>query len=203
MRGTFIEAHISDIHFGAFDPKVQLQILNEQFIQKIKDLPLSIVSINGDLFDRKFMANSEAITCASMFIASLVDICRYKNATLFIIHGTESHDAHHVRFERPRGRYGQGPCGDLRQAAGCGLQRRQLAAVRRHAARDPQRDRERESLGGYERLRPGYGGGTRTAAGQTRRARRAGDGHFLHGRRRLVGEIHGPYRQFLGRKTEK
>ena len=96
MRGTFIEAHISDIHFGAFDPKVQLQILNEQFIQKIQDLPLSLISINGDLFDRKFMANSEAITCASMFIATLVDICRYKNATLLIIHGTESHDAHQL-----------------------------------------------------------------------------------------------------------
>ena len=74
MRGTFVEAHIADIHFGALDPSVQYKILQEQFISKIRDLPLDIISINGDLFDKKFMANSDVITYATGFIADLVDI---------------------------------------------------------------------------------------------------------------------------------
>ena len=95
MRGTFIEAHIADIHFGALDPHIQLKILQEQFLNKIIQLPyLNIVSINGDLFDKKYMANSEVVTCASQFIYELVNICKHFNATLILIHGTESHDAH-------------------------------------------------------------------------------------------------------------
>lgn len=96
MRGTFIEAHIADIHFGALDPQIQYQLLQDQFVNKIKDLPLQIISINGDLFDKKYMANSVVVTYANQFIANLVDICKQKNATLILISGTESHDAHQL-----------------------------------------------------------------------------------------------------------
>ena len=34
-RGSLIEVHIADIHFGVIDPKVQYTILLEQFINKI------------------------------------------------------------------------------------------------------------------------------------------------------------------------
>lgn len=95
MRGTFVEVHIADIHFGAFDPKVQLNILREQFLNKILLLPMiHIISINGDLFDRKYMANSEVITCANQFMYELICICKKYNASILLIHGTESHDAH-------------------------------------------------------------------------------------------------------------
>ena len=55
-RGSLCTAHIADIHFGAFDPKTQYQILEEQFINRIIELPLDAVFINGDLFDHRAMA---------------------------------------------------------------------------------------------------------------------------------------------------
>ena len=33
-----VEAHISDLHFGAFDPEKQYNILKKQFINKIKNI---------------------------------------------------------------------------------------------------------------------------------------------------------------------
>ncbi len=99
MINTFVEAHISDIHFGATDPKQQFDILKEQFLDYIEDLPiLDIVSINGDIFDHKFMANSNAIMYACNFIELLINICREKNTTLIIIAGTALHDADQLKL---------------------------------------------------------------------------------------------------------
>lgn len=97
MRGTLIEAHIADIHFGAMDPQVQLNILRDQFLSKIAMIPtLDIVSINGDYFDKKYMANSNVIICANQFMFELVNLCRQRNTSIILIHGTESHDAHQL-----------------------------------------------------------------------------------------------------------
>ena len=99
MRNTLIEAHIADIHFGVIDPYTQLNILREQFLNKLYYMKqLDIVSINGDLFDRKFLANSDAVRCCNMFIIDLMNICRMHNATIILIHGTESHDAHQLNM---------------------------------------------------------------------------------------------------------
>ena len=97
-RGTIQEVHISDIHFGVMDPKVQYDILNEQFIKKIEGLPFNIISIDGDLFDHKFLSNSDTIMYACQFVDKLVNLCRSKNATLVLLHGTESHDAKQLKL---------------------------------------------------------------------------------------------------------
>lgn len=98
-RGTFIEAHIADIHFGALDPKVQYQILREQFINKIYKLPkLDIVSINGDLFHHKNLASSDVVMYSSLFVDELVQLCKEKNSTLLILSGTYSHDAGQLKL---------------------------------------------------------------------------------------------------------
>ena len=88
-----MEAHISDIHFGVFDPAKQYEILKNQFIDRIKLLDLDLISINGDLFHHKFMSNSDAVMYALKFVDELVQVCRTKQCTLFILHGTPSHDA--------------------------------------------------------------------------------------------------------------
>ena len=99
VRGTLIEAHISDIHFGALQPNIQYDILKEQFIQELYKLPkLDIISINGDLFDHKFMANSDAIYFASIFVNDLVELAKIKNSTIVIIHGTQLHDANQLKL---------------------------------------------------------------------------------------------------------
>lgn len=97
-RGTFKEAHISDIHFGVLDPKYQYDILEEQFLKKIENLKLDIISINGDLFDHKFMSNSDVVMYTIRFIGRLVDICRTNNTTLILIHGTNYHDASQLKL---------------------------------------------------------------------------------------------------------
>lgn len=98
MKEIFLEAHIADIHFGRLDPKVQYDILCEQFISKIQVLNLDIISINGDLFDHKFMTNSDAVMYASEFIDQLVMYCRRTGCTLLILHGTMSHDSNQLKI---------------------------------------------------------------------------------------------------------
>lgn len=96
-RGTTVEAHIADIHFGAMNPKVQYEILCEQFINKICNLNLDIICIEGDLFDHKVMNNSDVVMYANCFIHDLIELCERKNATLILIYGTNSHDANQYK----------------------------------------------------------------------------------------------------------
>lgn len=92
-RGTLIEVHLADLHFGAFNPADQYRILMEQVYNKIYTLPrIDIISIDGDIFDHKVMCNSDAALYATKFIDSLVYLCRIKKATLVILAGTYSHD---------------------------------------------------------------------------------------------------------------
>lgn len=99
--GMLIEAHIADIHFGAMNPIAQYNLL-QQFEDKLKSLPiLDIVSINGDIFHSKYMANSTAISTALTFITDLINICIAKDATLIIIAGTYSHDADQIKLFYP------------------------------------------------------------------------------------------------------
>jgi hypothetical protein len=102
LNGMFIEAHIADLHFGAMEPNEQYKILKEQFLDKLYEMPiLDIVSICGDIFHHKFMANSNVVYIASYFITQLISICEQKNATLLILSGTYSHDADQIKLFYP------------------------------------------------------------------------------------------------------
>ena len=92
-RGQLVEVHLADLHFGAFNPKTQYEILMEQCYNNICLLPkIDIISIDGDIFDHKVMANSDAALYATKFIDNLVKLSIEKNATLVILAGTYSHD---------------------------------------------------------------------------------------------------------------
>ena len=102
MQDLFVEAHIADLHFGCIDPLTEYKILNEQFLNYIEQMNvLDIVSINGDIFDHKFMASSEAVIYAINFIQRLIDICKRKNTTIILISGTGSHDADQLKLFTP------------------------------------------------------------------------------------------------------
>ena len=93
VRGSLIEIHLADLHFGAFDPAKQYAILMDQVYTKIETLPkVDIISIDGDIFDHKVMSNSDTALYATKFIDQLVHLSRQKNATLVILAGTYSHD---------------------------------------------------------------------------------------------------------------
>lgn len=97
-RPVLTEIHISDIHFGAFEPSEQYKILKEQFLDKIEELYFDLLSINGDLFDRKSMSNSDIVMYATLFIDNVVRICKKNNSTLVLLHGTRSHDASQLKL---------------------------------------------------------------------------------------------------------
>lgn len=93
-RGVLSEIHISDIHFGAIDPRVQYDILKEQVIDELFRIPIiDIIFINGDLFERKYATDSDEVLYATNFIEGIRLVAIEKNATVVIISGTESHDA--------------------------------------------------------------------------------------------------------------
>lgn len=93
VRGTLIEVHIADLHFGAFDPKEQYKILMEQMIPKIAQIPkIDIISVDGDIFDHKVMGNSDVALYATKFIDTLVYLSKEKQSTLILLAGTYSHD---------------------------------------------------------------------------------------------------------------
>ena len=92
-RGILNEVHIADLHFGAFNPKTQYEILEEQCFSRIEQIPkIDIISIDGDIFDHKVMSNSDTALYASLAVDRLVNICKQKGSTLLILHGTYSHD---------------------------------------------------------------------------------------------------------------
>lgn len=94
QRGLLYEVHIADLHFGAIDPKAEYDILYSQFIQKINRLPrIDIIGVDGDIFDKKMMANSPAIYYAIKFIGDIVNIARVHNAAVIMTVGTPSHEA--------------------------------------------------------------------------------------------------------------
>lgn len=92
-NNILVGAHSADWHFGAFDSRLQYQILSEQFITPLIDLPIDYVTINGDIFDHKFMSNSDPVMYAIQTVDELINrVIKPKQATLIILGGTWSHD---------------------------------------------------------------------------------------------------------------
>ena len=91
--GEVLEVHIADIHFGAIDPETEYNILVEQFLTPISKIKFDILSIDGDLFDKKFLASAAAVDYASRFVYDCVNLCMINNATMLVLAGTKSHDA--------------------------------------------------------------------------------------------------------------
>lgn len=102
-RGTSIQCHISDIHFGVMDAQTEYNILKEQYINRIKDIPLDIISIDGDLFNKLDMSNTDSCLYASLLVADIVSICKNNRRngipTVFVmLAGTKNHDAGQLRL---------------------------------------------------------------------------------------------------------
>ena len=98
-RGNRVIVSTADLHFGSIDPKVTYQILKEQFISKIALLPkVDIIAIAGDIWERKYMANSDPIVYATLFMGELMQVAKEKNASVIVVMGTREHDADQLRL---------------------------------------------------------------------------------------------------------
>ena len=97
-RPTLIEIHTADIHFGVMDPKVQYDLITKGITDKIRDIQFDLFCINGDLFEHKFMSNSDVVLYASLFIKDIVELCKKNNAAFILLHGTPSHDANQLKL---------------------------------------------------------------------------------------------------------
>lgn len=100
-RGVSLQAHIADIHFGVMDPKVEYDILCEQFVKVISPLPLDVIAIDGDIFYRLMTGNSDAILYANLLIQQLINKCIKDQTTLIILAGTKQHDAGQLKIFYP------------------------------------------------------------------------------------------------------
>ncbi len=94
-----IGLNIADIHFGAMEPSKQYDILYEQFISVAESLPqIDYIAICGDIFHKKFMANSDAVYYATLFVDECVNLAFRKKCPLIILAGTMSHDAGQLKL---------------------------------------------------------------------------------------------------------
>lgn len=99
MMNLLTAVHIADVHFSAFNPKTQYEILSEQCFDIIDQIPsIDIISIDGDFFDHKIMSNSDGSMYACMAMERIVQIARRHDATVILIHGTYSHDADQLKL---------------------------------------------------------------------------------------------------------
>lgn len=100
MPPTMIEVHCADIHFGnsAVPADVHYKIMEEQFLNVIEPLPFNLLSLPGDLFDHKVMANSQTAMYASIFVDRCISQCRRKGATFLLLLGTDKHDADQLKL---------------------------------------------------------------------------------------------------------
>ena len=98
MSNIIVGACTADLHFGAFNPQRQYQILQEQFIRPILHYPqLDYILIAGDVYDHKMMGNSDGLYYASLIFADIVSVAKLKNAVVLVLHGTFSHDADQLK----------------------------------------------------------------------------------------------------------
>lgn len=98
-RGTLTTIHISDLHFTTEKGERFYNILEDQFLKVIETIPkLDLLCINGDIFDHRNIASSDAVLYASLFISKCVEICKQKDATLIILQGTLSHDSNQLKI---------------------------------------------------------------------------------------------------------
>ena len=95
---VIVAAHISDIHFGAFDTDILLKELKHYFLKYLKKMPkLDVVFIQGDLYDHEISLNSKAAFNSFKFANKLEEILYEKNSKLRIIRGTKSHDFNQLK----------------------------------------------------------------------------------------------------------
>lgn len=98
MDNLLIGACTADLHFSAFNPKEQYEILKNQFIDVISNLPrLDYIAVAGDIYDHKLMGNSDGLYYASLIIDEIVRIAKEKNSTVLLLHGTFSHDSDQLK----------------------------------------------------------------------------------------------------------
>lgn len=99
MRGKLTQVHLADLHFAAFDPRKQLEILTEQCLNVINQMPsIDLISIDGDFFDHKMMSNSDGIMYGCIFMEQLIQIAKAKGSTVIVIAGTQSHDSDQLKL---------------------------------------------------------------------------------------------------------
>ena len=93
MEKSLVIVTIGDIHFGAMDSKILLKELREEFINRLKEMPIiDLIVITGDLYDHKLSLNSNHTKASFSFIRELCDIAIMKDAAIRVIKGTLSHD---------------------------------------------------------------------------------------------------------------
>jgi hypothetical protein len=97
-RGILKTVNLADLHFGAFAPKEQYLYLKKQFLEKIQPFEYDVLNICGDIFDHKFMSESDPVMYGLMFVDEAIQDALSKNALVVILKGTSSHDSNQLKL---------------------------------------------------------------------------------------------------------
>lgn len=85
---------ISDVHFGAFDPDILQNELEEIFFKYLENMKrIDFIIIDGDYFDHKIYLNEKVSKQAIKTMDKLVMIAKEHHCPVRIIYGTEGHEA--------------------------------------------------------------------------------------------------------------
>ena len=58
------QVHLADLHFSAFNPRNQYEILKEQCFDLIAQIPsIDVISVDGDFFDHKITVMASFVQC--------------------------------------------------------------------------------------------------------------------------------------------
>ena len=89
----FVTAFIADIHFGAMKADDLYNQLEKYFLNKLKERPIDLVVLGGDLFHNVITMNYSTSHIVLMFMENLINICKeFHIPHIRIIQGTISHD---------------------------------------------------------------------------------------------------------------
>ena len=93
-----VSAHISDVHFGAFDSDILSRELKQNFLKVINKMPkLDVIFIQGDLYDHELSLNSKVSYNSFKFINELENIAYENDIKVRMIRGTKSHDVNQLK----------------------------------------------------------------------------------------------------------
>ena len=84
---------LSDVHFGAFDPYILKQELENVFIEYLNSMKsIDFIIIDGDYFDHKIYLNDRTSDYALSIMDKIVYYAKIHHCPIRIIYGTESHE---------------------------------------------------------------------------------------------------------------
>ena len=91
---AFIVVSIGDVHWGAHNPTLLYNEMNNIFLKEVKEAAstIDLITIDGDYFDKQLAGADQSYLVAFRFFYNLYSVCVEHNIQLRMLRGTITHD---------------------------------------------------------------------------------------------------------------